>query len=201
MEKLFLLAEVAAKMPEAKLAAKNADKFDSREKFKIKVQIRVQVQQISKFIWGPTSLGGRTVRKCSISFSRPSTLEDHRNYYDPSMLIPVRIPKTHVDEELLSINALKNHERTHIGEKPYSCRKCNESFSRLSSLKNHMKTYIDEKLHSCRECNESFRLKQCLKDHMVTYDKNRLIFNLTVCGMGFLTTRYFKLPKKNHEKS
>uniref|UniRef100_A0A1I7VF90 Ovule protein n=1 Tax=Loa loa TaxID=7209 RepID=A0A1I7VF90_LOALO len=31
MEKLFLLAEVAAKMPEAKLAAKNADKFDSRE--------------------------------------------------------------------------------------------------------------------------------------------------------------------------
>uniref|UniRef100_A0A1I7V7U0 Ovule protein n=1 Tax=Loa loa TaxID=7209 RepID=A0A1I7V7U0_LOALO len=99
MEKLFLLAEVAAKMPEAKLAAKNADKFDSRESSGYPEDI-IEVQDQSsnsssspaniKVHMGTHIAGGRTVRKCSISFSRPSTLEDHRNYYDPSMLIPIK---------------------------------------------------------------------------------------------------------------
>ena len=32
---------------------------------------------------------------------------------------------------------MKTHERTHIGEKPYACSKCDKAFSQSSDLKGH----------------------------------------------------------------
>ena len=51
---------------------------------------------------------------------------------------------------------LKEHERTHMGEKPFKCSKCDKSFSKSDLLKNYERTHTGEKPFMCSKCDKSF---------------------------------------------
>ncbi|KAJ2943265.1 hypothetical protein O0L34_g12070 [Tuta absoluta] len=64
--------------------------------------------------------------------------------------------------------SLTIHERTHRGEKPYTCTICNTSYGTNSSLKRHLKvSHNSSKPYECSICGRCFSSERALNAHTV----------------------------------
>ena len=61
---------------------------------------------------------------------------------------------------------LKQHMRTHSGEKPYQCDRCQKFFSSSGVLNRHYRIHTGEKPYECDHCDMAFNQKNLLNIHL-----------------------------------
>ncbi|XP_053316563.1 GDNF-inducible zinc finger protein 1 [Spea bombifrons] len=101
---------------------------------------------------------------------------------------------------LSSKTALRLHERTHTGDKPYGCTQCDAKFSQTSALKTHMRIHTGEKPFVCDVCGVKFT-----QNHMLIYHKRchtgERPFMCETCGKSFASKEYLKHHNRIHTGS
>nr|XP_060642156.1 GDNF-inducible zinc finger protein 1 isoform X1 [Anolis sagrei ordinatus] len=101
---------------------------------------------------------------------------------------------------LSSKTALRLHERTHTGDKPYGCTECEAKFSQPSALKTHMRIHTGERPFVCSDCGARFT-----QNHMLIYHKRchtgERPFMCETCGKSFASKEYLKHHNRIHTGS
>ncbi|ELT87081.1 hypothetical protein CAPTEDRAFT_173460 [Capitella teleta] len=93
---------------------------------------------------------------------------------------------------------LRQHHRSHSGEKPFQCPECRKSFVSNSVMKNHMRTHLGTKSFSCYECGAFFTTNGSLKRHRNIHSSEKF-FKCPTCNENFRTAINCKRHMKMHQ--
>ncbi|VDK85133.1 unnamed protein product [Litomosoides sigmodontis] len=89
------------------------------------------------------------------------------------------------------------HMRTHIGNKPYSCPECNDSFNRLWNLQRHLTTHDGKKRYICPECNRKFTCPSSMRRHVSIHTHGKR-YSCPECNKNFTRSTGMKRHLMSH---
>ncbi|MEQ2174622.1 hypothetical protein GOODEAATRI_009752 [Goodea atripinnis] len=100
------------------------------------------------------------------------------------------------DKRFALSGTLVRHERLHTGITPYHCSDCGKTFAQQWTLTTHMRTHTGEKPYSCTQCDKSFVAPGELRRHTRIHTGEKP-YTCSDCG------RHFSLAGtlRNHRRS
>ncbi|CAH0757000.1 unnamed protein product [Diatraea saccharalis] len=136
---------------------------------------------------------------CQKKFLHLETLQVHKKCHEGEQLV---LKCAFCLEVMSDEAALKQHEPTHVGPRPYLCTICGRTYKKRETMVYHRKYHKPDKEFQCNVCSKSFNAACKLQRHLVSHraDKFVLRYECPVCAHMFHTKYHVQMHLATHQK-
>ncbi|AWP05262.1 putative zinc finger protein 850-like [Scophthalmus maximus] len=125
---------------------------------------------------------------CLKSFSRHWHLKTHLEAMHSEVVagfVRKKFPCSDCDKSCNSAAELRDHQRTHTGERPYQCSFCDKRFALSGTLVRHERLHTGITPYHCSDCGKTFAQQWTLTTHMRTHTGEKP-YSCTQCDKSFV---------------
>ncbi|XP_068177190.1 zinc finger protein 721-like [Antennarius striatus] len=125
---------------------------------------------------------------CLKSFSRHWHLKTHLEALHSEIVAGFsrkKFPCSDCDKSCNSAAELRDHQRTHTGERPYQCSFCDKKFALSGTLVRHERLHTGITPYHCSDCGKTFAQQWTLTTHMRTHTGEKP-YSCTQCDKSFV---------------
>uniref|UniRef100_UPI0037E75DC9 zinc finger protein 721-like n=1 Tax=Semicossyphus pulcher TaxID=241346 RepID=UPI0037E75DC9 len=125
---------------------------------------------------------------CLKSFSRHWHLKTHLDAMHCEVVagfVRKKFPCSDCEKSCNSAAELRDHQRTHTGERPYQCSFCDKRFALSGTLVRHERLHTGITPYHCSDCGKTFAQQWTLTTHMRTHTGEKP-YSCTQCDKSFV---------------